>query len=43
MSFFSKTLAELTIDDIKWLINNQVRESSDLEFKAFPPEKITFG
>lgn len=36
MDFFSKSLAELTINDIKWLVDSSIREMSDLEFKAFP-------
>jgi hypothetical protein len=37
MSFFTKPFSALTIEDLRWLVDMGVRESSDLEFKSFPP------
>ncbi len=31
--FFEKSLGALTIDDVKWLVEAETLESTDLEFK----------
>lgn len=38
MDFFEKSLADMSIADITWLVENQIREGQDLEFKALPAE-----
>ena len=36
MDFFTKPLAEITTNDISWLVSNKLRETYNLEFKALP-------
>lgn len=39
MDFFTKPLAQISADDIQWLVHNEIREASNLEFKALPTEE----